>query len=78
MRPQSILLGSITVIGLALPALAQQPIDKQNAAHELEEIYVAHSIRISNTAPPNRILQQRPFQKCGNSRNLLYLVVRTN
>jgi hypothetical protein len=62
MRPQSILLGSITVIGLALPALAQQPIDKQNAAHELEEIYVAHSIRISNTAPPTAFCNSVPFK----------------
>jgi hypothetical protein len=65
MRPQSLLMASITVIGLFLPAMAQRSIDKQNAAYELEEIYVAHSIRISNTVPPTAFCDNTPF-KGGN------------
>jgi len=62
MRPQSLLIASITVIGLFLPAMAQQSIDKQNVDYELEVIYVAHSIRISNTTPPTAFCTNAPFE----------------
>ena len=61
MRPQSLLIASVIVSGLVVPAMAQQSTDTQNA-NEVEEIYVAHSIRISTTIPPTAFCDKAPFK----------------
>jgi hypothetical protein len=62
MRPQSRLIASVFVVGLVLPAMAQQSTDTRNAAYEVEEIYVAHSIRISTTVPATAFCANAPFK----------------
>jgi hypothetical protein len=42
--------------------MAQQSTNTQNAAYEVEEIYVAHSIRISTTVPPTAFCNNAPFR----------------
>jgi hypothetical protein len=61
-RPSSLLIASIIVIGLVMPAVGQHSADKQTAAYEVEEIYVAHSIRISTTVPPTAFCNNAPFK----------------
>jgi hypothetical protein len=62
MRPSTFL----QVVGAALlftcgstPNSAQS---QENPAYELEEIYVAHSIRISTTVPPTAFCDNAPFK----------------
>jgi hypothetical protein len=62
MRLQLRLIASVFVIGSVLPAMAQQSTGTQNAADEVEEIYVAHSIRISTTVPATAFCNNAPFK----------------
>jgi hypothetical protein len=62
MRSQLPLIASVILAGLVMPAMGQQSTDKQNAAYEVEEIYVAHSTRISNTDPPTAFCDSVPFK----------------
>jgi hypothetical protein len=62
MRLQSRLIASVFLVGLVLPAMAQRSTDTQNAAYEVEEIYVAHSIRISTTVPPTTFCNNAHFK----------------
>src|SRR5262245_42588375 len=62
MRPQSRLIASVFLVGLVMPAMAQRSTDTQNAAYEVEEIYVARSIRISTTVPPTTFCNNAHFK----------------